>query len=107
MKPCLFISLLLVAALGSCNNQPSEEDIARKVLDDYVCKQTARINNLKILRTEKTASTGKATIFRYTIQGEVEWPGGCTEGGNKTPRGTKETFQRLITLYKAENGGWE
>ena len=101
------ITCLVLFFLYSCSGKPSEKDITAKLLQQYVCAGAAEVNNLKILKTEETKSTGGPHIFRYTVSGEVEWPNGCTEKGTNTPPGTKERFERLLTLYKAEGGGWE
>ena len=102
--PFIFVGLLFFC---SCTSKPSEKDITNKLLEQYVCADAAQVNNLKILKTEETKSTGGPHIFRYTVSGEVEWPKGCTEKGTNTQPGTKERFERLLTLYKADDGGWE
>jgi hypothetical protein len=101
----LFCAILL--SFCSCGGKPSKSDISRKILLDYVCNETAKVNNLKILRTEKTESTGEPPMFRYAVSGEVEWPDGCTESGTTTPPGTKEKFERLVTLYQSDEGQWQ
>ena len=100
-------SLFLLLSIGSCTGRPSEKDISKKLLLDYVCNETAKVNGLKILKTEKTESTGQPPIFHFTVQGEVEWPDGCQEFGSTTPPGTREKFERLVTLYKTDEGNWE
>jgi hypothetical protein len=104
-SPILF--LVIFFALPGCSGKPSKEDITHKLLQQYVCADAAEINNLKILRTEETESTNGPHIFRYTVSGEVEWPKGCAENGTSTPPGTKEKFERLLTLYKSDDGRWE
>ena len=99
--------ILIVLFLLSCSSKPSKEDISRKLLSTYVCKENAKVNDLKILKTEETNSTGGPHIFRYTVSGEVEWPGGCKENETNTPPGTKEKFNRLLTLFKTGEGNWE
>ena len=107
MKKIAILGYSLISCLASCTNKPSEKDITRKLLSTYVCKESATVNDLKILKTEETESTGGPHIYRYTVSGEVEWPEGCRENGTSTPPGTKEKFNRLLTLYKAKNGDWE
>ena len=106
-KLSFLLSAVLTVCLYSCSSKPSEKEISQKLLLDYVCRETAKVNHLKILRTEKTESTGQPTIFHFSVSGEVEWPTGCTEFGTNTPPGTKEKFERLVTLYETENGSWE
>ena len=99
--------IILLDLLTGCHGNPSKEDITRKLLQQYVCADAAEINDLKILKTEETKSTGGPHIFRYTVSGEVAWPDGCTEKGTNTPAGTREKFERLLTLYKSSSGEWE
>ena len=102
-KLLLFVVLFLAA---SCS-KPSKKDIERKLLLDYVCAETAKVRDLKILKTEETESTGGPHIFNYSITGEIEWPDGCKEPSTNTPAGTTEKFSRLLSLYKTEEGNWE
>jgi hypothetical protein len=105
-KAACLIAVFAILIAG-CASKPSKQDISSKLLLDYICNEKARVNDLKILKTEETESTGEPPIFRYTISGEIEWPDGCTESGSNTPPGTKEKFKRLITLYKTHEGKWE
>src|SRR5687767_7986998 len=100
-------SIVTLLLLSSCSGKPTREDITRKLLEQYVCKDAAEVNNLKVIKTEETRSTGGPHILRYTLSGEVEWTKGCMESGTNTPPGTKEKFERLLTLYKADDGSWE
>ena len=74
---------------------------------EYVCAETAKVNNLKILKTKETESTGGPHIFDYTVSGEVEWPNGCKEMDKNTPAGTKEKFEKQVVLSKTEDGKWQ
>ena len=74
---------------------------------DYVCAETAKVNNLKILKTEETESTDAPHVFRYTVSGEVEWPEGCKETSTNTSAGTKEKFEKQVVLAKTEDGNWQ
>ena len=106
-KICLYFLLLISIVQFSCSDKPTRDYITRKLLSTYVCKENAKVNGLNILRTEETKSTGGPHIFRYTVSGEIEWPNGCKERQGSTPPGTKEKFNRLLTLYKSGNGEWE
>lgn len=106
VKVALFVAAATIFMTG-CADKPTHEDIEKKLLQDYVCKETAKVNNLKVLKTEETKSTDGPHIFTYSITGEVVWPDGCKEMGTNTPTGTKEKFNRLLTLYKSDEGKWE
>ena len=102
-----YIAVAALLTIIGCANKPSQKSIEKKLLQDYVCKETAQVNNLKILKTEETRSTGGPHVFTYSATGEVEWPDGCKEMDTNTPAGTKEKFNRLVTLYKSADGEWE
>ncbi len=74
----------------SWSGKPSEKDINKKILLEYVCAETAKVSDLKILKTEETGSTGNPPVFRYTVSGEVAWLDGCTEMGPNTTAGAKK-----------------
>jgi hypothetical protein len=107
VKAALCIISFTILAISGCADKPSQKDIEKKLLQDYVCRETATVNHIKILKTAETKSTGGPHIFTYTITGEVEWPGGCRDTSTNTPPGTKEKFNRLLTLYKSDDGKWE
>ena len=107
IKFAQYIAVAALLTLIGCANKPSQKNIEKKLLQDYVCKETAQVNKLKILKTEETRSTGGPHVFTYSVTGEVEWPDGCKEMGTNTPAGSKEKFNRLVTLYKSADGGWE
>jgi len=102
-----FLLLFLVAILYSCSGKPSDKDINKKILFEYVCNETAKVNNLRILKTEETESTDGPHAFHYTVSGEVEWAEGCTEMGTNTQPGAKEKFERVVTLFKDDEGNWQ
>lgn len=99
-------SLFIIALLYSCSGKPSDKDISKKILLEYVCNETAKVNDLKIMKTEETKSTDGPHVFTYTVRGEVEWPDGCKEMGN-TAAGTKEKFEKQVTLTKTDDGAWQ
>jgi ABC-type uncharacterized transport system auxiliary subunit len=107
VKTAILIASALLFAMTGCGNKPTNKEIENKLLQDYVCKETAKVNDLKILKTKETESTGGPHIFIYTVSGVIEWPNGCTEKATNTPPGSKEKFNRLVTLYKSDDGKWE
>ena len=107
MGKAALVFSFLVAILIGCADKPTQADMEKKLLQNYVCPDKARVKELKVLRTEETKSTGGPHLFRFTVRGEVEWPTGCNQTGTITPAGTKEPFERLLTLYKSDKGQWE
>jgi hypothetical protein len=106
-KSTSIIILVFTIFLYSCSGKPSEKDINKKVLQEYVCAETAKVNNLKILKTEETESTPDTHVFSYTVTGDVIWPDGCTELGTNAQPGAKEKFEKVVTLYKDDDGNWQ
>ena len=104
-----FIGLLLLSSivLYSCGGKPSETDIKKKILLEYVCNETAKVNDLKILKTEETETVVGNKAYKYTVSGEVEWPDGCTEFGTRLEPGRKETFEKVVYLGSDGNGKWQ
>ena len=103
----VLVCLTSISLLYSCSGKPSEKDISKKILIEYVCAETAKVNNLKISRTEETESTGGPHVFNYTVSGEVEWPEGCKEMGTNTPAGAREKFEKKVVLSKKEGSNWQ
>lgn len=99
------LATLVIFSVG-CSNKPSDKDISKKILMEYVCAETAKVNDLKILKTEETEATPDVHVFNYTVSGEVEWPDGCTEMGTNTQKGSKEKFEKIVTLFKGDDGNW-
>ena len=103
----ILLCLTCTFLLYSCSRKPSEKDISKKILIEYACAETAKVNNLKILKTKETESTGGPHVFDYTVSGEVEWPDGCKEMGTNTPAGAKKKFEKQVVLSKTEDGLWQ
>jgi hypothetical protein len=102
---CLYLFLALLAF--SCSSKPSEKEISKKVLMEYVCPDNAKVNELKIVKTEQTENLIGQPAYRYTVNGTVVWPDGCNEFGTGIQPGTSEKFEKTVTLSKGENGDWQ
>ncbi len=105
----IFISLFAFIAFSfcSCKSKPTEQDISKKILLDYVCPENAKINGLKVLDTKETQSLFGLPALQYTVSGEIEWSNGCDEAFGNLPAGYKEAFDRkTVTLVKNDNG-WQ
>jgi len=106
-KSLLLISLILVVFFCSCKSKPSDKDIAKKILIEYTCAETAKVNSLEIIKSSPTTSLFGFKGYEYIVSGEVEWPTGCTEFGTSLPSGYKEKFDnKRVVLIKGEEG-WQ
>ena len=106
MKKSIICLLLSSVVLYSCGGKPSEAEIKKKILLEYVCNETAKVNGLKILKTEETETLAGNKAYKYTVTGEVEWPDGCTEFGTRLEPGRKEVFDKVVYLGKDMEGNW-
>jgi len=104
---CFLSAVILAATFVSCSSKPSDKDIQKKALLEYVCNETAKVNDFKVLRTQQTEGMSGDPVYQYTISGEVEWPDGCKEMGTNTAPGAKEKFEKTVSLYKDEDGNWQ
>lgn len=107
MKRRFFASCCVVIFLCSCNNKPSDKDIASRVLDEYVCRETAKVITLNIIDSKETKTFLGGPAYQVIVSGEVSWPTGCREFGTNIPSGYSEKFtEKSITLVKDEEGDW-
>jgi translation elongation factor EF-1beta len=101
---CLF---LLSFSLYSCKKKPTDDDISKKILLEYICADNAKIDGLKIIDEKETQSLFGLPAIQFTVSGFVEWIDGCDETFGMLPRGYKEPFtNKLVTLVKS-NDGWQ
>ena len=107
MLRLLFIASCFATILISCSSKPSNKDLEKHILIDYVCNETAKVHGLKVINTEKTENMMGGDAWRYTVSGEVEWPEGCREFGTGVQPGTREKFEKTITLSKTDSGDWQ
>ena len=99
--------LLLVLFLASCQGKPSDNDIKKKILLEYICADGAKVNNLKIISTKDAQSFAGLKGFEYQVSGEMEWTNGCREFGAMLPPGHKEPFDnKQVVLIKGDDGNW-
>lgn len=103
LSASLFITLLFL----SCKSEPSEDEISKKILMEYVCPETAKVVSLKISDSKETETIIGGKAYAYMVSGEVEWPAGCTDFGTGITAGYKEPFEnKTVTLAKTEDG-WQ
>ncbi|HVX25420.1 MAG TPA: hypothetical protein VHB70_03705 [Parafilimonas sp.] len=105
----LLITCLLFAAISicSCKSKPSEEDITKKILLDYVCPENAKVDNLKILDRRETKSLFGLPALQYIVSGEIEWKNGCDEAFGNLPAGYKESFDHKTVILVKSDDGWQ
>jgi len=70
-KSAFFILIAVITVVVSCSGKPSDAEIKKKLLQEFVCAANAKVNDLKILKTEETESSPDTHIFKYTVRGEV------------------------------------
>ena len=98
--------LLFSVVLHSCSGKPSEKEIGKKVLMEYICPEKAKIQSMQIVNVQETTTFIGTKAWRYTVTGEVAWPEGCSEFGSGLQPGAKEQFQKTVTLAKGDDGEW-
>ncbi|RYZ28536.1 MAG: hypothetical protein EOO10_09250 [Chitinophagaceae bacterium] len=102
---CLVLATCL-GGLFSCSGGPSDEDIKKKILLEYVCMETAEVEDLKVVESKKAETISDAKGYEYTVSGDVVWKDGCNESLRPTPAGYKERFEnKKVYLVKTE-GEW-
>ena len=52
----LLVCLTLLPLFYSCNSKPSNADIEKKILLEYACAGTAKVNSLQIIKSSPTTS---------------------------------------------------
>lgn len=108
MKASFITSLLsIVVIFSSCKSKPSEKEIAKKLLLEYVCPDNAKVNSLKIIDTKQTQTFLGTPALEYTVSGEVEWAGGCDEAFGNLPAGYKEKFENKTVILAKTDEGWQ
>ena len=108
MKTSIICFLTFVVfAFCSCKSKPSQEDISKKILLEYVCPENAKVNDLKIIDKKETQSIFGLPALQYTVSGAVEWTNGCDEAFGNLPAGYKETFDRKTVILVKSDNGWQ
>lgn len=103
----LFIIFSGLLFCCSCKSKPSEEDISKKILLEYLCPGNAKVENLKVIQTKVTESVFGFPALQYTVSGEIEWVDGCDETFGNIPAGYKESFKNKIIILVKTGSGWQ
>ncbi len=106
MKKGSLLFPLWALMLASCSSSPSESDIKKKILLEYVCMETADIENLKVLDKKDAETISDAKGYEYTVSGEVVWNAGCQESLRPTPAGYKERLENKKAYLVKSEGEW-
>ena len=101
------VCLIAIAFLLSCNSKPSNAAIEKKILLEYTCAETAKVNSLQVIKSEPTTSLLGFKGFEYLVSGEIEWPSGCTDFGMAMPSGYKEKFENKTVVLIKSDEGWQ
>jgi len=108
MKTSIICCLTFVVfSFCSCKSKPSQEDISKKILLEYVCPENAKVNDLKIIDKKETQSIFGLPALQYTVSGVVEWANGCDEAFGNLPAGYKEAFDRKTVILVKSDNGWQ
>lgn len=104
---CIAPMLIFASVFTGCSSKPSEDDIKKKILLDYVCAETATVNDMTVVSVKDAESIFGLKGFEYQVSGEIEWTEGCRQFGTGLPPGHKEKFQdRRVFLIKGEDDVW-
>lgn len=101
--PIYSMALIL---LVSCSGGPSEEDLKKKILLEYVCMEGASVENLNVVSKKDAETVSGTNSYEYTVAGEVVWENGCDEGLRPTPPGFKEQFSNKKVFLANVEGEW-
>jgi hypothetical protein len=106
MNKITLICCLSLLIFYSCKRKPSDSDIERKILMEYTCFETAKVNALEIVNSKDAEAISGATGYEYTVSGEIIWPNGCNEFGNVPPGFTEKFQNKKVFLIKVD-GNWQ
>lgn len=107
IRKILFACTISLLLFCSCKSKPSNSDIEKKILLEYTCAETAKVNGLQVLKSTPTTSIFGLKGVELLVSGEVEWPSGCNEFGTGLPAGYKENFEnKRVVLIKSDEG-WQ
>lgn len=102
----LFLSSSALFLIG-CSGGPSDSDIKKKLLQEYVCMETAGVENLNVKDKQDAETVSGVKGYVYTVSGEVVWKDGCKEFGTGTPPGFKEKFENKKVYLVKVDGEWQ
>jgi hypothetical protein len=105
-KTIFFTCLISLIVLYSCKGKPSDSDIKKKILMEYTCPETSKVNSLNIISTKDAEAISGVPAYEYVVTGEIIWPKGCNEFGNM-PAGHVEKFENKHVFLAKVDGNWQ
>jgi len=105
MRVITFFCAFLLTCFYSCKNAPSDDDIKRCLLKDYVCGEYAKVNSMTIVNSSEREFMG-INGMEYIVDGEIEWTTTCQSMIVKVMAGHKETFINKKVFVRKMDKGW-
>src|SRR6476620_12588261 len=105
-KSSMYIILFAAVFVVGCSTGPSDEAIKKKILLEYVCMETAAVENLKVIGKKQAETISDAKGYEYSVSGEVVWKEGCQEAIRPTPPGYREKFENKKVYLVETEGEW-
>ena len=103
----LVLVLFVLSFLCSCNSMPSDDDIKKKILIDYICNGTAKVSSLKIVDKKDAESIMGLKGYEFLATGEVLWESGCQEFGSRIPPCFTESLDKKRVVLIKSDEGWQ
>jgi len=105
-KKLLFACLITLLFFCSCKSKPSNADIEKKVLLEYTCAETAKVNSLQIIKSSPTTSLlgfNLAQHYRQDIKKSLRtklfFLSKVKRGGNKILRFTDMHLLYIVWYF--------
>ena len=105
-RTTLFNCCFALLIFYSCKGKPSDSDIEKKLLMEYTCPESSKVNSLNVLSSKDAEAISGATAYEYVVSGEIVWPKGCDEFGNLPP-GYIEKFENKHVFLVKVDGNWQ
>jgi hypothetical protein len=96
MKKAIFFTCLIsLIVLYSCKGKPSDSDIKKKILMEYTCPETSKVNSLNIISTKDAEAISGVPAYEYVVTGEI------------MPAGHVERFENKHVFLAKVDGNWQ
>lgn len=106
MRVTIILSLLLVTFSYGCKTKPSNDEIKKCILKDFLCGQSAKINSLTIINSSEREFMG-IKGYEFIVEGEIEWTSDCQAGiMGPVQAGYKQTFANKKVFVRKMDNGW-
>jgi len=106
-KELLTASLFLMLFFVSCTSQPTDEQMAQRILYQYTCAENAKVVSLKVVDSKETTAIDGSKVVEFKVSGSVQWPNGCNDFGSSLPPGHTVPFENKTILFAKTDDGWQ